>query len=122
MATRYYNYEDAINKCSKGSSIDYKLQDLQSNLKELNILLKECEDKFHGKGYQSKIYKSYDNMYQTIGKARKNGSWDVIYQIIRAVSEAKAQAENDLRDYEAEVERERREEEERRAYEEMYSR
>ena len=113
MATKSYEYNDVINACSSNSKIANDLKELQYILKDLNKDISKCEDYFHGKSYNSRIYKSYDELYEIIGKENKGGCWDLVYKIINTLNTVKGYAQSDLDAYNAEVE------EENRRFEEM---
>ncbi len=112
MATRYYDYENVIEKCSKNSKIDNDLQKLQDLLIKYYNYVKDMEEKFHGKGYNSSIYKSYDKIYQFIGNGRYDGCWKLIKETIEEINECSNQASRDLDTYNYEIEQEEKEAEE----------
>ena len=106
MATKKYDYNYVINLCTPNSRLDRELQELQTELKKLNMDIQNCENHFHGKGYNSKIYESYEELYRIIGKENTGGCWKLINNIINTVDKVKYAAENDLDDYNDELEKE----------------
>lgn len=70
-----YEYDEVISFTSGGSSLDQALQQIQTDLKELRILVDRAQPLYHGKGNGSVVYKQYDGLYKNIGVVPSTGFW-----------------------------------------------
>ena len=100
-----YSYEGVRKACSAGGEIDRTLNDLQSELKKLRLLINDCESLFHGKGRYCLAYKTYEDIYSLIGSTNSYnvwynfGMWDAILKIKNMADQLKTNADQDEEEY-----------------------
>lgn len=95
-----YDYDAIISLTDENSKINEHLNLLYDQIINLRKLAGECEETFHSKD-QGDIYRLYENLYYTIGKAdSKNsgynhGLWGNVAQLIEILNEINSNARHD---------------------------
>ena len=103
-----YDFDSIIEKCSSGSDLDKNLDELQTHLKNLRLLINDAELLYHGVGLNSKIYRMYEDIYSVIGSTNSYnvwanfGMWNAILKVQSTAAQLKKNAEDDKEEYEEE--------------------
>ena len=77
QSQKSYEYEEVLTFSGSNGKMDSTLTELQKHLKELRILVNECEPLYHGKGTTSPIYNQYKTLYANIGNPNQ-GLWNQV--------------------------------------------
>ena len=89
-----YDYEAVLSFAGSNGQMDSTLRELQTHLKELRNLVKECEPLYHGKGNTSPIYNQYKTLYANIGNPNQ-GLWNQVYGAVQLQNKIYSNAKSD---------------------------
>ena len=64
---KQYDYDDVMAFTGSGGELDNILRDMQGKVKELRILVDECQEFLHGKASGTGLHAAYTNYYNMIG-------------------------------------------------------
>lgn len=111
MSVKEYDFDGVMSSCSEGSYLSESLENLQNDLSQLQKMIKELEGFYHGIGRDSSVYKMYDDLYTTIGRAsnynywNNSGLWEAVQNIVYKTNKLYNNAEKDKKEYEEEQQR-----------------
>ncbi len=94
VTQKAYEYDRVIEFTQSGGAMDQALSDLQKSLKELRVLINECEPLYHGKGQTSPVYNQYKYLYNNIGTP-SSGLWNQVYGAVLLQNDMYTNAVND---------------------------
>ncbi len=77
QSQKSYEYDEVLAFSGSNGKMDSTLTQLQKHLKELRVLVNECEPLYHGKGATSPIYNQYKILYANIGNPNQ-GLWNQV--------------------------------------------
>ncbi len=92
-----YDYEQVMTFTGSGGTLDNTLRDIQTKVKELRVLVDECQEYLHGQTEGQGLHAAYQKYYNMIGTPQTGGSfWAAIDNARMLIDKMYTRAKHDL--------------------------
>jgi hypothetical protein len=93
-----YDFDAVIEETKSGGRLDNCISNLQDKIAKLTKKVQDTETNYHGKGSNSRVRQTYQNVFNTIGYdngSQVSGIWGAVWNIVALGELIAENAEND---------------------------
>ena len=98
-----YDYDEVIAFTGSGGTLDSTLTEIQTKVKELRVLVDECQEYLHGQTAGQGLHAAYQKYYNMIGTPNTGGSfWAAIDNARMLIDKMYTRAKHDQENFDGE--------------------